>query len=310
MRTYKKPTIEEFITRANKIHNNKYNYDEVIYVNNKTKVKIQCKIHGYFYQNPNNHLNLKQGCPECGGTVKATKEQFIEKANKSHNNRYDYSEVIYVESFTKVKINCKIHGAFYQIPTNHITRKRGCPKCKGGVVLTQEEFLEKAKQIHKNRYNYDKVIYKNSISKVEIICSLHGSFKQTPNHHLGGGNCSKCSHIISQKQILWIESFHNSNIIMDYTVRINGKLYKPDGFDSTTNTIYEFNGDFWHGNPEIFKPEDINRSNKKSYGDLYKNTLRKEQALKAAGYNVISIWENDFDKLNNQEYQVTNPNST
>jgi hypothetical protein len=70
-----------------------------------------------------------------------------------------------------------------------------------------------------------------------------------------------------------------------------------DGFDSETNTVYEFYGDYYHGNPKIYKKDDVNPTTKCSYGLLYENTQKREQDLKNAGYNVISVWESDWKIL-------------
>jgi hypothetical protein len=74
----------------------------------------------------------------------------------------------------------------------------------------------------------------------------------------------------------------------------NNKTIKFDGYDSKTNTVYEFLGNFWHGNPEIYNQDDVNPVNKKKFGDLYKNTIERENNIKNAGYNLITIWEKDF----------------
>lgn len=55
---------ENFITNANKIHDLRYDYSQVKYVNNNTPVKIGCSVHGFFMQTPNNHLN-SNGCLKC-----------------------------------------------------------------------------------------------------------------------------------------------------------------------------------------------------------------------------------------------------
>ena len=126
-------TKEEFIKRVNKIHGNKYDYSLVDYINNKTKIKLICPVHGIFEQRPNDHLN-GCGCPICGkkNSIKkqtTTKDRFIGKANKLHNNFYDYSLVNYINNKTKVKIICPKHGIFEQKPNNHLNGQ-GCPKCK------------------------------------------------------------------------------------------------------------------------------------------------------------------------------------
>ena len=128
---------------------------------------------------------------------KYTTELFIEKAKKKHGDKYDYSNVIYIKARIKVIIICKIHGKFQQTPDIHL-RSTGCNIC--GKIQAQrkcssntEEFIEKAKEIHGDIYDYSKVNYNNRRTKICIICKIHGEFKQTPNDHLTGCGCKKCS---------------------------------------------------------------------------------------------------------------------
>jgi len=124
----KKSNTQEFIIKANEIHNNKYGYSEVNYKGWNNKIDIICEIHGIFKQTPNNHLNGK-GCNKCGGNKKLTNDEFIYKAKKIHNELYDYSQVKYINTEIYVKIICKEHGIFEQKPYNHLLG-RGCPICK------------------------------------------------------------------------------------------------------------------------------------------------------------------------------------
>ena len=107
-----------------------------------------------------------------------------------HGNKYSYENVNYVNSHTLVNITCKIHGGFMQSPTNHLQGK-GCPKCANKNV-TSGEFIEKARKVHGNKYDYSKVNYVDNSTKVCIICPEHGEFWQTPNDHLNGCGCSIC----------------------------------------------------------------------------------------------------------------------
>ena len=115
--------IDEFNNR----HNNKYDYSLVNYINNKTKIIIICPIHGKFEITPSHHLN-GVGCRKCSNNYSYTNQEFINKANIIHNNFYDYSLVNYINSKTKIKIICPIHGIFEQVPSHHLN-KVGCPKC-------------------------------------------------------------------------------------------------------------------------------------------------------------------------------------
>lgn len=184
-------TTEEFIAAAREVHGDKYNYSKVEYVNHKTPVIIICPLHGEFEQYPNDHIYKGCGCPYCGGSAKHTTEQFIATAREVHGNKYDYSKVDYVNSYTKVLIICPIHGAFEQVPSNHLIGQ-GCPKCSKNRKHTTEEFIATAKEIHGDKYDYSKVKYINNQTHVTIICPTHGEFEQRPNAHLRGHGCPYC----------------------------------------------------------------------------------------------------------------------
>jgi hypothetical protein len=128
---------------------------------------------------------------------KSTTEEFIKKANKIHGDKYDYSLVNYEYSRIKVKIICPEHGEFEQKANNHINGQ-GCPVC--GQIKTNEklktnieDFIKKSNLVHKNKYNYSKVDYKNTGTRVIIICPEHGEFEQFPVHHIKGVGCGKCN---------------------------------------------------------------------------------------------------------------------
>ena len=116
-----------FITKAVKVHGDKYDYSNINYINSKTKVTIICPIHGIFFQRPNDHLSGR-GCLECSGLRPLTKDLFIKRAQEIHGNKYDYTEVVYINNHTKVTIYCPEHGAFEQTPANHINSGQECPK--------------------------------------------------------------------------------------------------------------------------------------------------------------------------------------
>lgn len=134
--TTKKHTNETFIAKSIEVHGDIYSYELVEYKNSKTKVKIVCKEHGVYEQQPSNHLS-GVGCKICSNEALAStaKSEFEEKANLTHNNKYTYELVDYKNNATKVKIICPIHGSFEQTPGNHLASK-GCPICanenKGG----------------------------------------------------------------------------------------------------------------------------------------------------------------------------------
>ena len=180
---------EYFIEKATIVHKFKYNYSKVMYIKSTRKVIIICNIHGEFEQTPGNHLSGK-GCIKCAGNY-LDKEYFIEKAIIKHGNKYDYSKVVYKKNNIKVIIICKIHGEFKQTPASHLCGK-GCSKCTGHY-MDRAYFIQKANTIHRNNYDYSKIVYKNNRTNVIIICKIHGEFEQSPDKHLQGHRCIKCA---------------------------------------------------------------------------------------------------------------------
>lgn len=193
----RRKTTEQFVQEAKVIHGDKYNYDLVEYQGNKIKVKIWCnKCHKLFYQTPDTHLH-NHGCPFCVGQNKTT-ESFVEEAKQIHGNKYNYDQVEYINEDTPIKIWCNTCGKFfYQTPRHHL-KKCGCQKCanKNRAIrqsLTVDGFINKSKNIHGNKYDYTYVDYKNSYTKVKILCKkCNIIFEQLPIHHMRGSGCPNC----------------------------------------------------------------------------------------------------------------------
>ena len=184
--------------------NSLYSYEKANYVTSKTKLIITCLEHGDFEQTPNKHLS-GQGCLKCGyikngENQKLSNVEFINKALAIHGSRYDYTKVVYKGATTKVIITCLEHGDFVQNPYVHLNSTVGCTKCaleasEGRLALTTEEFINKAKAIHKSKYIYTNTVYIKSSLKVIITCPEHGDFEQEANSHLKGTGCYKCNEI-------------------------------------------------------------------------------------------------------------------
>ena len=117
---------------------------------------------------------------------------FIAAARAKHGDRYDYTRVAYENRQTPVTIVCSKHGAFTQMPADHIHSGAGCPTCSGNTKLTLERFVSECTELHAGRYDYSKVVVVNNTTEVEIVCSVHGSFWQQPKLHRKGRGCPAC----------------------------------------------------------------------------------------------------------------------
>ena len=269
--------FDDFKSKANLIHDNKYSYNSTDYVNNRTKIIITCPIHGEFKQIPSNHLRGK-GCLYCGGTSKMDINSFIMKANEIHDNKYDYNLTEYVNSSDKVIITCPKHGDFKQTPNNHISKQQGCYECLGKIFNT-ETFIEHCLNIHENKYDYSLVDYKRITDEVIIICPIHGEFTQRCDSHREGNGCKKCSNNGVSKYEKEINEFLISNNIVteinDKTV-LNG--LEIDIYIPSHKVAIEFDGLYWHS--EEYKPSNYH--------------LNKTELCEQQGIQLIHIFEDEW----------------
>jgi hypothetical protein len=301
----KKLTHSEFINKAINKHGNKYSYSKSIYINTDTKILINCvKCNKDFWQTPHMHL-LGNGCPDCGRSksIKSrtfNKQQFILQAIKEHGDKYSYINIKYKNFHTQIEIYCNIcQNSFFQAAHSHLAG-RGCPKCAAAKKAEKfrlgiELFIKYAIKIHKDKYSYTNVEYKNCNTKVRIFCNkCKKEFLQTPGNHLSGHGCPFCVSTVSKPSQKWLDSFNNPNIIREKSIKIGDRRFRPDGIDLINKIIYELNGSFWHGNPKFYNRDDINPITKTTYGYLYQKTIEKKEYLEKHGYIVISIWDNDL----------------
>ena len=295
---YGNPIIitEIFVANAKAIHGDKYIYTLVEYEDAHTKVKIICRIHGIFEQKPNQHTASKAGCPYCFNRL--TTDLIIAKAKLIHGDKYIYSKVQFEHCNKHVEIICPTHDFFVMEPTVHLSG-RGCIKCFiASRELTLVDFLARAKEVHNDKYTYEELPqdFKNSQSKVKINCKHHGIFEQVATRHLTGQGCPNCSTYVSKGETAWLDSISVPQEHRQRTIMIGSKKVRVDAYNPETNTIYEFYGDYWHGNLRIFKPDLVNTRSTphKTMQQLYDETISRETLIKNAGYNLITIWEDDW----------------
>ena len=278
-------TNQQFIEKANKVHNNKYDYSEVEYINNYTKVSIKCLQHGIFIQSPMSHLQ-GNGCKECANIKQRLERsisnpQFIEKAIKVHGNKYNYDKVQYVNNQTKVIITCPTHGDFNQTPAIHL-RGNGCSICNG-AKLSQEEFIKRSRLIHGDKYDYSKIKYTGILNKVVITCLKHGDYEQRPSHHLRGNNCPKCNLSKGELAIKAILDKYNIKYIQEYKIPGTNYRFEYDFYLPDLNVIIEF-----HGGQHFFPVKHFG-------GDEYFKYIKKCDMFKKELAKLVNIPIIEFD---------------
>lgn len=284
-----KMTMDLFLEKARNIHGDKYNYSKVQYIDYNTKVCIICPIHGEFYQTPNNHIQ-GQGCPHCGKikfitSKKYTLDKFIEKAKKIYGEKYEYSDIGFIDLNHDVTIKCPLHG-FFNKKAKYFLDGHSCPTCAriatvNSIKNTTSKFIEKAKKVHGDKYDYSMVEYVNNKTKVRIICPIHDEFEQTPDDHLQGKGCPKCEKQISKAENE-IYDFCCSYIGIENVNQRNRDIIKPQELDiylPSLKCAIEYNGLRWHSD---------------KYCKDRNYHLNKLNACKDKGIKLLQIFEDEY----------------
>lgn len=206
---------ESIIEQFQQVHHQRYAYDRFQYQGIDSKATITCSEHGDFKQTPYSHRK-GSGCPHCGireGARNRIKPWsfYLRQAQQRHGNKYDYSDVTYVNSSTPIRIGCAQHGTFEQIPALH-AKGHGCVRCAHSletrlrntsnprshrVPWSFERFERRAHELHQRRYTYKRTIIRGQSTPVLAFCSDHGPFIVRIPDHLSPKKrtgCPECGH--------------------------------------------------------------------------------------------------------------------
>ena len=250
--------------------------------------------------------NQKNGCPVCSGRVpdetnnlKALYPDLVK--GWGGRNKFGPEEVL-PHSNKKVWWECPTCAFEWEsAPYNRVGNGSGCPACVNQVVTSRNNLDFVYKEVSREWHPYKNkgllpsdFVYASS-KRVWWLCPVCSYswkvaiFSRTTYKH----RCPKCNKgPVSGVSQLWLESIGVSERCREHYIKDLG--FRVDGFDPETNTVYEFLGDYWHGNPKKYPPKEINPTNKKSYGELYEETLKRLKCLEKAGFKVVSIWESDY----------------
>lgn len=204
----------KFIEEVSKIHNNKYDYSLVEYINSNTKLRIICPDHGEFTQIARGHY--QSGCMKCGHVISSSKqsisyEDFLKRVKEIHGDKYDYSLVEYKNMKTKIRIQCnKCKFIFERTPENHILSKKGCPRYIGKYKTTSD-IIKEFQEVHGDKYDYSLVEYKIAIGKVKIKCmKCLNIFEQASSNHRKGVGCPSCNNKTEGLVYGWLQSNYSN----------------------------------------------------------------------------------------------------
>ncbi|UYL05232.1 hypothetical protein DIDNDMLP_00247 [Klebsiella phage KP13-7] len=241
----KKLTTSEFIKRAIEKHGNLYDYRNCNYINAKTKICIIHPKYGEHWLYPHCHLK-GSGHPIVGrkSSIKnqsSTTSEFIKKANKIHNNFYDYSKTDYINSHTKVIVIDPVYGEYTVYPNDHLksSNKGGHPqRAKDKAIkqlsarkTDQDVIIKRFKDVHGNLYDYSKVNYINYSTKVLIIHPIYGEHWITPINHIN----NKQGHPLAKNKNRTSYNPNKPGYFYINEIIYNNKIYYKFGITSNYN---------------------------------------------------------------------------
>lgn len=289
----KRKTKEEFIQDSILKHGNLYNYDDVVYVNNKVAVWIKCNSKNHrFLQRPDRHIR-GDGCAKCSGSYKKSNDEILKELHLIHGNKYEYPNFNYTDNKQKIKIYCKEHKHDFTINYKSHHSGVGCKKCK------IEKYIPLFKQIHGEKYDYTLSEYNGANRNITIVCPIHGNFEQNPFYHLDGCGCQKCGIFTSsgeQHIEQYLKTNHINYISQHRFIDCKFKNTLPfDFFIPSLNIAIEFDGEqhsqiveFFGGEQEFIKQKKKDKI-KDDYCEINKIKLIRisKKDCEKNGYSVI-----------------------
>ena len=275
------------------------------YQGRHTKIAFQCANGHQYTTTPGNALR-SNGCLVCSGKGAKTHSQFEDELNKLNSSRsakvFPCAGSIYKTAFDNIRVMCDAGHVWEATPSNIINSKHTCRKCSGKSKKTQDGFLA---ELQEKRPGVTMVgVYTTAHTKTPFMCNVGHMWDCRPIDVLLGSGCPHClKKGYSQKCISWLNTIaQQENIVIQHAenggeYKIPGTQFYADGFCKNTNTVYEFYGDVYHGNPTIFSSDEkCHPYNKQQTAKtLYSKTMQREATIKDLGYNVISIWEADYN---------------
>ena len=234
---------EQFVAEAHRIHNNLYDLSKVVYKNSHTNVIVTCTKHGDFCIKPNKLL-IGQGCSQC--SERYTTKEYIKAVEDKHGKMFDYSLVEYQGSKNFITIICFNGHLFKRKAGLHLLNCSGCKECLGINKKTTAQFIQAAKKIHGDKFDYSKVVYEGIKTKVQLICSRHGSFWVVPINHIQKmQGCPRCFAPKGEKLIM--DYLDNRDLKYIHNASFKGcRSVLPLRFDfyiPEFNTCIEFDGE-------------------------------------------------------------------
>lgn len=285
---YRKRREDAAMKKVHEVHGETYDYSLLRFTSVDETVEIGCKHHGFFRQKMVSHMRGSK-CPKC---VKAAErmsfDEFIVRSREIHGDRYDYDQDSFVAYSSPVRISCSRHGWFLQRAGSHVNGM-GCRDCAKDISRsTTEQFIDSAKVVHGDRYDYSRSVYLNSKTPIEIICQSHGSFWIRPNGHVSSRmGCQRCWE--SKGEAALAAELNRLGIRFLKEYKVPGYRYRYDFYLIDDDIYIEFHGKQHYESVEIFGGE-------KGFFETRKRDSSKKEILDNIGSPLIVLNHKSLNK--------------
>lgn len=292
-----------------KFGEDKFLFDPKSYGGLYHSIEFECTTCRFtFIKAPRVLLNERIGCPKCaskskGDKQRRTKAEFLIASHEAHGDRFTYnhrSDQTYGNADT-VSVTCSICSTTQEQSIQSHLIGNGCGTCSQKRQHTTESFIEKSKRLWgDDMFDYSQVNYVNNKVHVTLICKKKNHiFSCSPANHISERGCPHCAkkRMVSVGETEWLDSLVIPQDKRNIFIRACGQKFNVDAL--INSTIYEYYGDYWHGNMKRFDPDRINVYAGMTMRELNEHTTTREQLLREAGYVVITMWEFDWMKLRN-----------
>ncbi len=322
--------VEHYTNRAKALETSLEKYGDQFYNNQEqiTKTNLD-RYGGNPQQNKLVREKTKRTCLDRYGVEYTCKsDEFLKNREFTWNKKYGGHPLATKEVREKIKQTMTERYGCHSKQTDEVKQKyKNTCLAKYGVETALQNEAVQARIVQSNLNNYG-VAYYNQKHMAEVLPLLQdytwlyeqyvelqktatqiadelGIVDTTVGRYLKHHEIAiKLNYGYSYACITWLESvMETEGIYIQHMLNIGEYRFPEmsrctaDGYCAKTNTIYEFHGDYWHGNPDIYAPNVYNKSLHKSMGELYQKTTDRENKIKELGYNLVVMWESDFNNL-------------
>lgn len=258
------------------------------------KIECRCLIDGHEWSPLADKLIRGSGCPKCAKNHRLSNDEFVNRLRIVNNNIIPLDE--YDGSVTKIRFRCEIDGYIWSAKPHLILSGEGCPKCAKRATVTQEEFLERVKNVNDSIIPLEEYI--DASTPIRFQCKRDGNiWRARPYNIYNGSGCPVCNESKGEKNIrIYLQNNRIDFIAQkefDGLIGLGGGNLKYDFYIEDINLLIEYQG-VQHERPVNFER---NGNAEERFEYRQEHDRRKREYAKSHNIDLLEIWYYDFDRI-------------